>query len=170
MTIRKHGHVAGILFLAVALMPIAAVAGPFEDGLKAAESGDFATALRLWQPLAEQGHAEAQNNLGVMYGYCYSVPQDDAEAAKWYRLAAEQGHAYSQGRLGGMLLDGRGVPRDYVQAHMWFSLAVSRLPPGGKRDMTINNRNAAAEHMTPEQIAEAEKLARAWRPRGGQAE
>ena len=165
MTRLVRGLVAGTLFLAVALIPVAAVAGPFEDGLKAAESGDFATALRLWQPLAEQGHAEAQNNLGVMYGYGYGVPQDEAEAAKWFRLAAEQGHAYSQGRLGGMLLDGRGVPRDYVQAHMWFSLAVSRLPPGGKRDMTINNRNAAAEHMTPAQIAEAEKLAREWSPK-----
>ena len=165
MTHRKRGLVAGTWFLAVALMPVAAVAGPLEDGLNAAESGDFATALRLWQPLAEQGHAEAQNNLGVMYEYGRGVTQNYAEAAKWYKRSAEQGFATGQQRLGSMLLDGRGVPQDYVQAHMWFSLAVSRLPLGGKRDMTINNRNAAAEHMTREQIAEAEKLARGWSPK-----
>ncbi len=161
----KRVLVVGILFLAVALTPFAAVSGPLEDALDASRRGNYATALRLLRPLAEQGNADAQAGLGVMHENGLAVPQDDSAAVKWYRLAAEQGHAYSQGRLGGMLLDGRGVPRDYVQAHMWFSLAVSRLPPGGKRDLTINNRNAAAEHMTPAQIAKAEKLAREWRPK-----
>ena len=50
--------------LVVALTPGAAVAGPLEDGLEAYNSGDYVTALRLWQPLAEQGDAYAQNNLG----------------------------------------------------------------------------------------------------------
>jgi len=45
----------------------AAIAGDVEDGLAAAKKGDFATALRLWKPLAEQGNARAQNNLGFMY-------------------------------------------------------------------------------------------------------
>ena len=156
--------------LAVAVVFVMSVSGPYEDGLDAYHSGDYATALRLWRPLAEQGYAPAQNKLGFMHSKGRGVPRGFATAVKWFRLAAEQGHAYSQGRLGGMLLDGRGVPRDYVQAHMWFSLAVSRLPPGGKRDMTINNRNAAAEHMTPAQIAKAEKLAREWWKRRKQYE
>jgi TPR repeat protein len=45
-----------------------AVAGPYEDGVAAYEKGDYATALRVWRPLAEQGNAMAQYNLGVMYG------------------------------------------------------------------------------------------------------
>ena len=59
-------------------------------GLKAAQSGDFATALKEWKPLAEQGDAVAQYNLGLMYKNGWGVTQDYAEAVKWYRKAAEQ--------------------------------------------------------------------------------
>ncbi len=112
MAHRKRGLIAGILFLAVALSPAVAVSGPLEDALDASRRGDYATALRLLQPLAEQGNADAQAGLGVMFENGLAVSQDDTAAVKWYRLAAEQGHAYSQGRLGGMLLDGRGVRQD----------------------------------------------------------
>ena len=61
--------------------------------MDAAKSGDFATALREWKPLAEQGIADAQFKLGLMYSLGRSVPQDYKTAVKWYRLAAEQGHA-----------------------------------------------------------------------------
>ena len=54
--------------LAIAVTLGAAVAGSFEDGLDAAKNGDYQTTLRLWRPLAEQGHARAQHNLGIMYG------------------------------------------------------------------------------------------------------
>ena len=73
----------------------------FDEGMAAHERGDYATALREWSPLAEQGHAGAQNNLGFMYRNGQGVPQDYAEALQWYRKAAEQGHAESpkQSRL-----------------------------------------------------------------------
>ena len=71
----------------------------FQKGMDAAQTGDFATALREWKPLAEQGHANAQFNLGMMYTIVRGVPQDDKTAAKWYRLAAEQGHADAKERL-----------------------------------------------------------------------
>lgn len=60
--------------------------------------GDYSTALRRWTPLAEQGIANAQNNLGVMYNAGRGVPQDYAEAVRWYRLAAE-GCALRIGRV-----------------------------------------------------------------------
>ena len=62
----------------------------FQKGLAAAQRGDFATALREWTPLAEQGGADAQFNLGFMYNNGRGVPQDDKTAVKWYRLAAER--------------------------------------------------------------------------------
>ena len=65
----------------------------FQKGLEAAQRGDFATALSEWKPLAEQGDASAQYNLGDMYRIGYGVPQDDKTAVKWYTLAAEQGNA-----------------------------------------------------------------------------
>ena len=84
----------------------------FDKGLAAAKSGDFATALREWEPLAEQGHADAQFNLGVMYNTGDGVPQDYKTAVKWYTLAAEQGHADAQINLGVMYDEGLGVPED----------------------------------------------------------
>ncbi len=70
------------------VLPLPAVAGDEEDfarGLDAAYSGDFATALAVWRPLAEQGHAKAQYNLGVMYANGRGVPEDDQQAVSWYR-------------------------------------------------------------------------------------
>ena len=65
--------------------------GDFQKGLDAYKSGDYATALREWSLLAEQGYSGAQYNLGKMYKDGLGVPEDYAEAARWYRLAAEQG-------------------------------------------------------------------------------
>ncbi len=62
----------------------------FQKGLAAAKSGDFATALREWKPLAEQGNADAQSLLGAMYAEGNGVPRDYKAAVKWYRLAAKQ--------------------------------------------------------------------------------
>jgi uncharacterized protein len=71
----------------------------FQKGLTAAQSGDYATALRKWTTLAEQGDANAQYNLGNIYRLGQGVPQDDKTAEKWYRLAAEQGLEYARNNL-----------------------------------------------------------------------
>ena len=72
----------------------------YQKGVAAAQSGDFATALREWKPLAEQGDASAQFNLGLMYYDGEGVPQNYKTAVKWYSLAAEQGYADAQFNLG----------------------------------------------------------------------
>ena len=72
-----------------ASLPTTAPAGPFEDSVAAYRRGDFATAARLFRPLAEQGDLNSQTNLGLMYRKGRGVTKDDAEAAKWYRKAAE---------------------------------------------------------------------------------
>ena len=68
-----------------------AVSADFDKGLQAYNLGDFKTAIAEWAPLAEQGVADAQNSLGVMYANGEGVPQNDKTAVKWYTLAAEQG-------------------------------------------------------------------------------
>ena len=83
--------------------------------------------------LAEQGHAIAQYNLGVMYDNGEGVPQDYAEAVKWYQLAAEQGHAKAQNNLGVMYAKGRGVEQDDVLAHMWCNLGAENGNKGGAK-------------------------------------
>ena len=98
----------------------------FQKGLTAYESGDYATALREWKPLAEQGNASAQYNLGVMYDNGQGVSEDDEEAVKWYTLAAEQGNPQSQGNLGVMYEHGQGVPKDDKEAVKWYRLAAEQ--------------------------------------------
>ncbi len=153
----RHAIIAVLLLAALAGT---AAAGPYEDAISAYERGDYATALREFRVLAAQGHADAEYNLGVMYESGQGVPRDYAEAIKWYRLAAEQGFAYAQHNLGVMYENGQGVPHDYAQAHMWFSLAGAQ---GDKQ--AAKQRDIVAKRMTPAQIAEAQKLAREWKPK-----
>ena len=68
---------------------------------------------------ANQGDAEAQNTLGMMYYLGRGVPQSDSEAATWTRKAAEQGDASAQGKLGYLYQVGKGVPQNYTEAAMW---------------------------------------------------
>jgi TPR repeat protein len=98
----------------------------FDKGLAAAERGDYATALREWRPLAEQGYAMAQYNLGVMYGNGRGVAQDYRQAVEWYRRAAEQGIAQAQYNLGVMYKKGMGVAQDYSQAVKWYRRAAEQ--------------------------------------------
>lgn len=178
------------LFAICAALAAPAASQDFDDGLMAAEAGDFTTALENWLPLAERGDALAQANLGVMYHTGRGVPQDYVEAVRWYRLAADQGDARAQTSLGEMYEFGRGVPQDseeaarlyrlaadqgdtpaqtnlgvmyelgrgvlqdYVLAHMWLNIANANGAESGPR------RDTVAEHMTREQIADAQARAR----------
>ncbi|MDE0835771.1 MAG: tetratricopeptide repeat protein [Akkermansiaceae bacterium] len=109
---------------------------------------------------AEQGDADAQCNLGVMYANGEGVPEDDAEAVKWFRKAAEQGHADAQYNLGIMYAKGEGVPEDNVLAYMWLNISAASGDVEAK-----NGKEVVSRAMTREQIAEAQKLSREWKPR-----
>ena len=98
----------------------------FAKGLDAYRMGDYATAFEEWIPLAEQGDASAQYNLGVMYRNGDDVNQDYDSAVNWYILAAEQGHDVAQFKLGLMYDMGIGVNRDISTAVMWYTLAAEQ--------------------------------------------
>jgi uncharacterized protein len=183
--------------LMIAAPTAAAFAGPVEDGNAAYQRGDYRTALKLLQPLVDQGNADAQDNLAIMYYVGQGVPQNRSEAIRLYRLAAEQGNAHAQDALGfayqngvGAQRDvneaakwfrkaadqdnldaqfnlgemhelGNGVPQDYVLAYMWFTLVASH----GTRPYAMRGRDRVAQQMTPEQIAQAQKLAQEWKPK-----
>ena len=119
---------------------------------------DYTQAMKWYRLAADQGNAGAQFNVGLMYDTGQGVPQDDVQAMKWYRLAADQGYAVAQLNLGSMYALGQGVPQDYVQAHMWFNLAAAQGNTDGEK-----NRDLVAEQMTPQQIAQAQELARNWK-------
>ena len=103
-----------------------ASAADFNKGLEAAQSGDFKTALAEWTPLAEQGYADAQNNLGSMYDEGYGVRENDKIAVKWYTLAADQDHANAQYNLGFMYDYGRGVLENDNTAVKWYTSAAGQ--------------------------------------------
>jgi hypothetical protein len=181
------------VIVAVLLSASGAFAGALEDAKAAFDRKDYATALRLFRPLAEQGNAEAQTALGTMYFRGYSVPRDEAEAEKWYLKAAEQGYVGGQWSLGFFYEEikpphheteaakwyrkaaeqgfapaqaavavgyeyGLGVPQDFVLGHMWYNLAAAQNPA------FANGRDKLAAKMSSEQIAEAQRLAREWKP------
>ena len=124
------------VLLAVALSMLAApVAGAqdFDKGSRAYKKGDYATALREWRPLAEQGNAAAQYNLGYMYNFGWGLPQNDAEAMKWYHKAAEQGFADAQFRLGAMYFGGERYVLISFR-HFKDEKAMDRAGPGVPQD------------------------------------
>ena len=128
----KHSIKSLLAALVVSLSLAAPVlAGPFEDGRTAYNRGDYETALRLWLPLAEQGDAIVQLNLGLLYYWGHGVLQDSVQ--------------------------------NYVEAHKWFNLAAAR----GNLS-AADNRDWLAKKMTPDQLAEAQRLAREWKPRNDQ--
>jgi TPR repeat protein len=174
---------------------VPAAAGPLQDGFAAYSRADYVTALRLWRPLAEQGNADAQYNLGLMYARGQGVPQDLAEAHKWYLLAAAQGDGSAQDHLGLMYAQGKGVPEDHAAALGWFRQAAAQGHGSAQSNLgvmyskglglshdpvlalmwwslAVQNGYAPASKfrdqmtalLTPEQIAEAQRLAREWKP------
>jgi uncharacterized protein len=147
--------------LALALFGTA-MAGPLEDAHTAYGKGDYKTAFQIFRPLAEQGNAEAQIGVGLMYRDGEGVPQDYAQAVVWFLKVANQGNEpygdLAKSCLGDMYRDGLGVPQDYFRAHMWYNLASTH---GGYRYL----RDQLAAKMTPAQIAEAQRMAGEWVPK-----
>ena len=92
----------------------------YKRGADAYSRGDYLAALAEWQPLAEQGYTDAQNNLGYIFANGLGVKQDYAEASKWYRLSAQAGDASGQHNLGVIYAMGLGVPQDFAEALKWY--------------------------------------------------
>lgn len=95
-------------------------------GLKAYNAGDFAGALKEWQPLADEGAPHAQYNLGLMYARGQGVPQDFKRAADFYKKAADQGVVEAEYNLGVLYGNGQGVPKDEAEASKWFLKAAEK--------------------------------------------
>lgn len=109
-----------LLFFITGFSSSQAWGADFAKGLVAAQSGDYATALKEWTPLAEQGNANAQYSLGIMYHNGEGVIQDYKTAAKWYTRSAERGFAVAQYNLAKMYGQGKGVIQDYKIAVKWY--------------------------------------------------
>ena len=132
-----------------------ATSADYQKGADAALQRDFVTALREWEPLAEQGGATSQFQLGWLYYVGNGVTQNYETALKWYKLAAEQGYAYAQSAVGRMYADGHGISQDYTRAYMWFSIAASLWDPDAEK-----MRDLVTKKMTAAQLKTAHLLVR----------
>ena len=93
-------------------------------GLEAQEREDYATALNLLLPLAENGNPTAQNAIGTLYYAGNGVDQDHQAAVEWFRMAADQGNPQAQKNLGTAYFAGLGVPQDDEQGVFWMRKAA----------------------------------------------
>ena len=166
-TKRPRTRARAVLLLAAAVL-WAATAGPaatadlLAGGAAAYEAGDYGEAAHIWRPLAEDGDAMAQFNMGLLHETGRGVPEDPAEAAAWYERAARQGVAAAQYNLAVLHQAGRGVPQDYESALFWLEVAA-RDGEGAEREQAAAGAAQLAAAL-PAADAEAAR-ARAFVPR-----
>ena len=154
-----------ILGVAAALAGVAveARADPLTAGERAYARHDYVRAAPLLLVAAQAGASTAQTYLGYMYQTGRGVPRDYIAAASWLHLAAEQGEPSAQFLLGLLFDKGYGVPQDWIQAEVWLNLAAAQAPRD-QRDYWSRVRDAVAEKLTLDQVAEAQRRALAWVP------
>lgn len=126
-----RGRTGNILIgmLMFLLASVGHAATTFEQGWRAYQQQDYSRALALWLPLAQEGHAQTQNNVGMVYLRSRDKGRDYAKAAQWFRRAAAQGNPHAQTSLGSLYAQGLGVERDYFRAFEWFYEAARQGYP-----------------------------------------
>jgi len=127
---------------------------PLRDGQKAYLRGDFSAAMQLLRPLAEQGSADAQAYLGLMYDNGQGVSRDYAEAARWYRKGAEGGNVTAQSLLAGMYTEGRGVSKDDAETVKWLLKAAEQGSATAQRLMAFRYMEGRGVPRDEERSAE----------------
>ncbi len=152
-------------FLSLSLTTISiSSAADFATGLTAYQKGDFVTAAKEWRPIAEQGDAAVQFNLGLLYLDGQGVPLDLDQAVKWFNRSAEQGYDKAQLNLGALYSVGKGVKRDYVQAYKWLNICAST---GNAK--CVAQRDLVAKKLNGSKLASAQHLASEWSPKKEEA-
>jgi TPR repeat protein len=163
------------LVIAILFLPATSLMADLEKGLAAYNEADYATSLAECLPIAEQGdpvaqfcvaryglaaeqgHSEAQFNLGVMYANGWGVPMNDEEAAKWYRLSAEQGLVSAQKALANVCKNGRGVALSIAEAYQWYFVAGEL----GDRDAAYKAEELAGK-VNADDLLAAQHIAESW--------
>ena len=126
------------------------------------DRANYATALKVWLPLAEQGDQAAQTYVGEIFEKGLGVQADYATAATWYRRAAERGYSRAALNLGNLYERGLGVPRDPAQALSWYRRAA------GSKDVRFEITPAAATAEATQLRAEVGALRRELDAKGNE--
>ena len=131
---KHHIPVHSFTLIILLLTAGVAIAQTYEDGRSAYIDGDYETAYNILIPLAEEGDAEAQKMLGIMYDYGQGVPADPELALQWYIRSAEQGQTAVQYQVGAKYYKGESIPQDFAEAAKWWRMAAN----GGQVDAQFN--------------------------------
>ncbi|MEQ8799456.1 MAG: SH3 domain-containing protein [Salinisphaeraceae bacterium] len=126
-----------IVCLAAFSLGAAAQSESYESGADAFSAGDYDTAMAQWRPLAEEGNAAAQYNLGLMYANGFGVTRNAGTAREWYRKSAEQGYARAQHNLGVMLQNGELGDPDYTAAARWYREAAEQGEAAAQNNLAM---------------------------------
>ena len=154
------------LAFTLALAALSSASGAKADAVSAGKRAfarhDYVRAASLLFVEAERGSPVAQTYLGYMNQYGLGVPQDYVLATSWLHQAAEQGEPTGQFLLGLLFDKGYGVPLDWVEAEVWLNLAAAHA--GGQQEYYARIRDAVAQKLTLNQLAETQRRASAWTP------
>ncbi len=117
------------------------LAADLDDGIAAMRGKDYPTAVRLLEPLARAGNAQAQVRMGLLYFHGHGVRESDGEAKRWFEQAAKQGNAEAQFQLGNMYAYGlvdlsKDVDVDQ-QAAQWYFQAARQGHPDAQYSLGI---------------------------------
>jgi TPR repeat protein len=163
---RQLGRWMAILVVAGGVLRSGFALADFDSAMQDYRSGNYGAALGVFEELAAKGDVSSQLMIGSMYFYGRGVPHDEAKAASWFGRAAATGDPAALLAYGSLFKEGKGVKADPVEAYMWLTLAAD--PKNGDVYKTATQiRDGVARGMTPEQIAEAERRAKAWKAPGG---
>jgi TPR repeat protein len=112
------------------------------------DKGDYETAFNIWLPLAENGDADAQNYLGIIYYLGLGTKRNYKISLEWYERAAKAGHADAQRNYGDMINYGRGIRKDNYEAFKWYFAAFQQGNMKAKNQM---DAIAASGNLSPNQ-------------------
>ena len=101
----------------------------FEKGIAAYEANDLPLAYKEFRASADEGHADSQFNVALMFERGIGVKKDEKEAVSWYLKSAEKGNGLAQFNLGVMYENGRGAEVDFAKANQWYRKAAVQGDP-----------------------------------------
>jgi S1-C subfamily serine protease len=154
---------AAAILVALCLLPASARAD-YAAGAALYAQRDYQRAFYEMVRAAEDGSADAQFILGVMYDIGQHVRVDKATAAAWYRQAAVQGEPNAQLRFGRMAFDGEGTKRDWRDGYKWTLVAAERLPLAKRKD-AVDEAARMRAAMSEGEARRATSDAAKWQPR-----
>ena len=131
----------------------------YQDGKRAYLQGDYTTALKKFEPLAESGHAESQHYLGLIYEKGRGIAKDTKAAIKWYLKAAQQGNKDARTRLERIYGNRRVTPEqdisdrhrsdfDTIRRKLFLAKMITRLESKGEDRTNIENAQLRALQAT----------------------